>query len=134
MKNKKKKNEKKTYAAQTTFPSFGPLVSVDGHRSLLTAWEREWEREWEWEWEWCWWGGWVGEWEWEWGWCWWWWWWWQSGGEVAAVIVVIVVGDGGGGGNDELAKCGDAAMCFVITPAGMLCIALITLTCKDSLV
>src|ERR1700733_203980 len=107
------------------FPSFGPLVSVDGHWSLLTAWEqeREWEREWEWEWEW-WWG-------WGWG---WWWWWGRSGGEVATVIVVIVVGDGGGGGNDELAKCGDAAMCFVITPTGMLCIALITLTCKDSLV
>ena len=98
------------------FRHLGPLVSVDGHWSLLMAWEWEWEGEWEWEW------------------CWWWWWWWQSGGEVAAMIVVVIIGDGGGGGNDELAKCGDAAMCFVITPAGTLCIALITLTCKDSLV
>ena len=54
-----KNKNKKTYAAQMTFPSFGPLASIDGRWCLLTAWEWEWE-----------------------------WWWWQSGGEGAAVVVV----------------------------------------------
>ena len=59
--------------------------------------------------------------EWEWEWLRW----------EAAVVVVV---DDGDGGSDELARCGDAAMCFFITPAGMACRAVLRLTHKDYIV
>ena len=62
----------------------------------------------------------------------------NSGGDVAEQWweAVVAVDDGGGGsdGSDELAKCGDAAMRFVTTPVGMLCIELKCKTWKDCLV
>jgi hypothetical protein len=48
--------------------------------------------------------------------------------------VAIVVVDDGGGVSDEMARCGDAAMCFVITPAGMVCRAIIRQTYNGCLV